>query len=479
MFSRNGWLRQGHTLALVRGVTTRTTTIFHKNDTTRRCLASFKLSHHHPLSPYRNVVAEPREQLQSRPMSRASSRPPKRASKDVFFDMFGSLGAKDREYDDVHDEDEAIEGYDPVAAAQRKKKFITGKGKKFVDLKRILVRGGRGGNGCVSWHQEPWIRTKKPDGADGGNGGGVVIVAHDRISSLEGVGLTVVGHHGKNGKGKSKVGANQKSRVVRVPPGCIIRKDGEIVADLAKDGEEYIAAFGGQGGRGNTGGAESTRVLDVEDERMQGLVGSEDRIEIELKTIADVGLVGLPNAGKSTFLSAVSRAHPKVAPYPFTTLNPHLGRVEFKDHFYFSVADIPGLAPGASENVGLGHAFLRHIERNHILVYLIDMSGENGSLPACDALRILQNELKIYNPTLATRTSIIAANKMDRGKVALDQLKLLKASTTLPVIPLSAKTGSGVTTMTGVLRKLVERLRTKQEKKTPEPSFQDQLFEKK
>eukprot|EP00041_Stephanoeca_diplocostata_P015165 m.287582 g.287582 ORF g.287582 m.287582 type:complete len:412 (+) comp19950_c0_seq1:294-1529(+) len=365
-------------------------------------------------------------------------------------------------------------------ASLRKKEYVNERGRTFVDLRRVLVRGGGGGRGCVSWFREPWVRFKRPDGSNGGNGGDVHFVASDRISTLDSVPITTVGVRGKHGRGKGRTGANLPPTEVLVPLGTIVYDvDGEELTDLILPGDRFVAAQGGIGGRGNgefENGDPKTRIDDVEDPRILGSPGTEARYTLELKTIADVGLVGLPNAGKSTFLGAVSRAHPKVADYPFTTLNPHLGVVEFADHFRFTMADIPGLAIGAAQNVGLGHSFLRHIERSGILLYIVDMSNTNGALQPCVALDALREELKQYNPALLRKPALIAANKMDCGENAVEMLQELKNHTDIPVIPLSSKYGKGVKNVTTLLRRIVMHRRDEEQKSVkPKQSFSDFL----
>eukprot|EP00053_Salpingoeca_punica_P017867 m.172933 g.172933 ORF g.172933 m.172933 type:complete len:493 (-) comp17308_c0_seq1:1436-2914(-) len=343
--------------------------------------------------------------------------------------------------------------------AGRKKEFINQKDRKFVDLRRVTVRGGRGGNGCVAMHHEPYARFPEPDGADGGAGGAVIFQADESLSSLDNVRQTLVGVGGQHARGKCRVGHKGDDVIVPVPLGTMIKDEesDKIVASLDEPGMQYVACTGGEGGRGNTGGLVATRVHDMNDPRVQGIMGQERRLLLELKTIADVGLVGLPNAGKSTFLTAVSRAHPKVAPYPFTTLNPHLGVVEFADFWRMTLADIPGLAPGAHMNVGLGHSFLRHIERSRVLLFLIDMSEEDGALPPLKALETLRHELRMYNRSLLQRPIVIAANKMDRPK-SLANFKLLEDASDCAVIPVCAMRGQGVATVTAELRRIVQKL---------------------
>lgn len=311
----------------------------------------------------------------------------------------------------------------------------------FVDRVKISVKGGRGGNGCVSFHREKFVPRGGPDGGNGGNGGSVVLKADANEQSL--IDLSYNRHYdapnGPNGKGKNMYGKNADNVVVKVPVGTVVfdEETGEFLGDLETAGMELVVAQGGRGGKGNaafaTSGNRAPRVCE------EGTEGEEKLLLLELKTIADVGLVGYPNAGKSTLLRALSAARPKVAPYPFTTLHPMVGVVEYEDFSRLTVADIPGLIDGAHRNVGLGHHFLRHIERTHLLVYVLDMAGVDGRTP-WDDFRHLQNELELYMKGLSKRPALIAANKMDLPESA-ENLALLKdelASEVIDIVPISA-----------------------------------------
>ena len=311
----------------------------------------------------------------------------------------------------------------------------------FVDRVKISVKGGRGGNGCVSFHREKFVPRGGPDGGNGGNGGSVVLKADANEQSL--IDLSYNRHYdapnGPNGKGKNMYGKNADNVVVKVPVGTVVfdEETGEFLGDLETAGMELVVAQGGKGGKGNaafaTSGNRAPRTCE------EGSDGEEKLLLLELKTIADVGLVGYPNAGKSTLLRALSAARPKVAPYPFTTLHPMVGVVEYEDFSRLTVADIPGLIDGAHRNVGLGHHFLRHIERTHLLVYVLDMAGIDGRTP-WDDFRHLQNELELYMKGLSKRPALIAANKMDLPESA-ENLALLKdelASEVIDIVPISA-----------------------------------------
>eukprot|EP00048_Salpingoeca_helianthica_P003527 m.68127 g.68127 ORF g.68127 m.68127 type:complete len:404 (+) comp12754_c0_seq1:27-1238(+) len=343
--------------------------------------------------------------------------------------------------------------------ANRKKSFINAKEKRFVDFKRVWLKGGDGGLGCVSWHQEPFERFATADGSHGGHGGAVIFRGDATISSLENILSSYSGHDGEHGRGKGRHGANAQDMYIQVPLGTLIMQNQEILRDMMHDGEEFIAATGGQGGRGNTHGKDFRR--EPNDERAKGKPGTSGRYELELKSLADIGLVGLPNAGKSSFLAAVSNAHPKIAPYPFTTLNPYLGVVDFPDFFRLTVADIPGIVPRAHLNVGLGLSFLRHIERSKILLFIVDMSGSDGSLRPDLALQVLRAELEAYQPGLTNRPAVVAANKMDK-EGAEANLAAIEHLVGLPVMPICARTGAGIRELTYRLRALVEQL-TKEE----------------
>jgi len=326
----------------------------------------------------------------------------------------------------------------------------------FVDQCKVKVRGGRGGNGCASFRREKYVPLGGPSGGDGGNGGDVIFRAVTGQQSL--VDLYYMPHFeggdGVHGKGKDQYGAHGKHRVVEVPLGTVIKdfETGEILADLCTVGQEFVAAKGGQGGRGNRHFASASnrapRICEL------GKAGDERVYQLVLKTVADVGLVGYPNAGKSTLIGALSNAHPKTAPYPFTTLHPVVGLVEFPDFFRFTMADIPGLIDGAHENIGLGHDFLRHIERCRILIYVVDTAGVDQRQPQ-DDLEALARELELYKPGLSARARLVVANKIDLPEADANLAKLKKA-TRLPVIPVSALEHEHLRKLLNTLRKLLE-----------------------
>ena len=283
----------------------------------------------------------------------------------------------------------------------------------FVDTARITVRSGDGGNGVVSFHREKYVAAGGPDGGDGGRGGNVVVEVNDHMSTLMDFRYKrkYVAGNGSDGAGKRCTGKDGEDLVLRVPRGTIIRdaETGEIIKDMS-DPEPFILCKGGRGGWGNKHFATPTR--QVPRFAKAGLPGQSRDVVLELKLLADVGLVGFPNVGKSTLLSVVSRAQPKIANYHFTTLFPNLGVVFVEEGVSFVMADIPGIIEGAAEGAGLGHDFLRHIDRCRLLIHVVDVSGSEGRDPVED-FEAINEELKQYSPELATRKMIVAANKVD------------------------------------------------------------------
>jgi GTP-binding protein len=309
---------------------------------------------------------------------------------------------------------------------------------KFVDEARIEVRAGDGGNGASAFHREPYKPKGGPDGGDGGNGGSVILRADGSVGTL----LDVRDHphikadRGGHGEGNRRQGARGRDRIVLVPPGTVVHGEaGTLFADLANPGDELVAARGGRGGRGNVHFATSTRRAPTFAEK--GETGEVHRLNLELRLLADVGLVGFPNAGKSTLISRISAAKPKIADYPFTTLVPNLGVVRHGDTS-FVVADIPGLVPGAHEGKGLGDRFLRHVRRAAVLLYVVDLAAQDRD-PAGDA-EALKTELEAFDPELAARPSLIAAAKVDVASEALDAVR----SAAGDVLPICAVTGEGI-----------------------------------
>ncbi|OPZ31238.1 MAG: GTPase ObgE [Lentisphaerae bacterium ADurb.BinA184] len=334
----------------------------------------------------------------------------------------------------------------------------------FIDRTTIKVKGGDGGKGCVSFRREKYVPRGGPNGGDGGDGGSVILRATVHEQSF--VELYYMPHHegrrGQHGLGKDCHGVRGADCVVRVPVGTVVRdaSSGEVLADLSADGQEFAAARGGRGGAGNT------RFRTPENRAPHiagpGEPGEERELLLELKTVADVGLVGYPNAGKSTLISAVSDAHPKTAPYPFTTRHPNVGVVTFPDFYRFTVADIPGLMDGAHRNVGLGHDFLRHIERCRILVYVLDTAGVDNRLP-WDDLDALRRELELYKEGLTAKPSVIVANKMDLPEAAENLKRLRKHVGRTKVLAISALEHHRTGGLMKTLRQMLEDLAPRQE----------------
>ena len=281
----------------------------------------------------------------------------------------------------------------------------------FIDFTQIDISAGNGGSGAVSFRREKFIPKGGPDGGDGGRGGHVIFKVDTNLHTLQDIRYRrrYKAENGHSGRGSNKTGKNGKDVVILVPAGSVIRKKGskDIIIDLTVNGQNHIICNGGQGGKGNARFKTSTK--QAPRKAQPGIEGESGIFEIELKVLADVGLVGLPNAGKSTLLSSISSARPKVADYPFTTLKPNLGIVKYGEYESFVMADIPGLIEGASLGKGLGHQFLRHIERNRIHIYLIDCMEENPY----DVYNTLKNELKNFNEDLIKKPSLICRTKSD------------------------------------------------------------------
>lgn len=327
----------------------------------------------------------------------------------------------------------------------------------FVDRAVVHARGGDGGNGCASIHREKFKPLGGPDGGNGGRGGDVVLVADTGVSSL-----LDLQHHphrqagsGSAGQGSHRNGARADDLVVPVPPGTVVQTlDGTVLADLVNPGEQYVLAAGGHGGLGNA--ALATRRRKAPGFALLGEPGEQVSAVLELKTVADVGLIGYPSAGKSSLVAALSAARPKVADYPFTTLTPHLGVVSVADTT-FTVADVPGLIPGASRGKGLGHEFLRHVQRCSALVHVIDCATfETDRDPLAD-LEVIENELVAFDPELARRPRLIALNKIDvpdgREMAGLVTAQLRERG--YEVHPISAVTHEGLRELTFAMLRLV------------------------
>ena len=330
----------------------------------------------------------------------------------------------------------------------------------FVDEVRIRIKAGDGGNGCVSFHREKYVARGGPDGGDGGRGGSIAFRASESMRTLLDFRYKrkYAAQSGENGAKKLMRGKDGETLVIDVPPGTLVKdvETGRIIADLFHPGEVKTVLAGGHGGRGNAQFATSTR--QTPRFAQMGQKRKEYEVILELKTIADVGLVGFPNVGKSTLLSVISRARPKVADYHFTTLSPNLGVVAVNDRS-FVVADIPGLIEGAHAGAGLGQEFLRHVERTRMLVHVVDASGIEGRDPIAD-FEMINDELFHYSEALAKRPQVVAANKTDLPQ-ADDNVKRLKAHASkkgLEVYAVSAATGAGVDALLRAVSRMLAQL---------------------
>ena len=317
---------------------------------------------------------------------------------------------------------------------------------KFVDEAEIEVRGGHGGAGCMSFLREKYRPKGGPDGGNGGAGGDVVLEVDPDLTTLLDFKYQprLVGERGVHGRGKEQHGHRGADAVARVPLGTIVRdaESGDVLADLNAPGARVVVARGGRGGRGNATYKSSTNQAPRHSQ--PGEDGEERRLRLELQLVADVGLLGFPNVGKSTFISRVSAARPKVADYPFTTLVPHLGVVRADEDTAFVVADIPGLIEGAHTGHGLGDRFLRHVSRTSLLLHLLDASGMSGRDPVAD-YDVINRELALFDPALAAKPQIVAANKSDAATPeSLDELRQQFAARGVELWVISAATGAGV-----------------------------------
>ena len=316
----------------------------------------------------------------------------------------------------------------------------------LVDEVRITVKAGDGGNGCLAFRREKYVPRGGPSGGDGGRGGDIIMVAtKDRNTLLHfRFNPEYTAQRGRHGEGSNRTGHDGENVTVQVPVGTVVfdEEAGEQLVDFVEDGQTWIAARGGRGGRGNARFATATHQAPTEHE--EGKPGEFKRLQLKLKLLADVGLVGYPNAGKSTLISRISAARPKIADYPFTTLEPNLGVVQLPDYRTFVVADIPGIIEGAHEGRGLGIQFLRHIERTKVLAHLVDMS-ETGRDPVHD-FETLMTELESFAESLARRPMFLVASKMDAAQdpAKVSQLRDLAAQRGLPFFEISSVTGQGI-----------------------------------
>jgi GTPase len=333
----------------------------------------------------------------------------------------------------------------------------------FIDFARIFVKAGNGGSGACSFRREKFVPYGGPDGGDGGNGGNVTFVASSRVSTL--LDFRYQRHYearsGQAGQGRNRHGSNGQDVLLPLPVGTIVKNEetGETLADLVTEGQTAIVARGGKGGRGNSHFATSTNRAPRKFE--EGTPGEARWLTLELKLLADVGLVGFPNAGKSTLISTISAAHPEIASYPFTTLRPHLGVVAWGEHDSFVVADIPGLIEGAHDGKGLGIQFLRHIQRTAFLLYMIDVSEWAQEDPLA-TFQTLRKELEAFDPLLLERSFAIAGTKIDAQGAgqAREALETFCLAESYPFFPISSATRQGITELVRFLGQTVTAART-------------------
>lgn len=329
---------------------------------------------------------------------------------------------------------------------------------QFIDYTKIFVKSGNGGKGCVSFRREKYVPRGGPDGGDGGKGGDIIIKASTQINTLLDFKYKREYHakDGQNGMGNKMHGKDSDDLIIPVPAGTVIRDadSNEVIADLVRDGDYFIPAKGGRGGLGNAHFATSTK--QVPRYAQPGEKGEENWLILELKLIADVGLIGFPNAGKSTLISVISSAKPKIADYPFTTLVPNLGVVKLKDHRSCVVADIPGLIEGAHTGAGLGARFLRHIERTSIFLHLIDVSDMADGDPVARYLKI-RRELGMYSPDLLLKAEAVVATKLDSvaDRTKVDALEKYCKTRGIDFIKISSVTGKGIKALLNYLSRVL------------------------
>lgn len=330
----------------------------------------------------------------------------------------------------------------------------------FVDeVKKVHLKAGDGGDGCASFRREKFEPMGGPNGGDGGDGGDIILVCDENMSDL--TAYRFVPHakaeNGEMGKGRDKHGASGSDKVVKLPPGTSVYdiETGNLVTELLEHEQRIVLLQGGKGGMGNT--TFKSSVNQAPRKTTPGKPGEEGTYRLVLKTIADAGMVGFPNAGKSSLINIITKAHPKTADYPFTTLHPSVGVVEYPELYdRLNLADIPGLIEGASENKGLGHRFLRHIERCTVLLFILDMAGTDGRDPLKD-LEQLRTELRLYDETLLSKPQMIIANKMDE-EAAVENLKRLQAETrhSAEILPISCLSDEGIPELKEALYKIVK-----------------------
>lgn len=349
----------------------------------------------------------------------------------------------------------------------------------FVDRARIFVRSGKGGDGHVSFRREKYVAAGGPDGGDGGRGGDVIFEVDEGLNTL--IDFRNVRKYkaqdGENGGKRNCRGKDGQDIIIKVPEGTVIKDfaSGKVITDMSGDNRRVVLLTGGKGGNGNQHYATST--MQVPKYAQPGQPAMELELSLELKVIADVGLVGFPNVGKSTFLSRVTNARPKIANYHFTTLNPNLGVVDLEGTKGFVIADIPGLIEGASEGVGLGHEFLRHIERTKVIIHIVDAAGTEGRDPIADIYAI-NKELEAYNPEIAKRPQVIAANKIDaiysEDESPVEAIRREFESKGIKVFPISAVSGQGLKELLYYVNEMLEAVGD--EVKVFEPEFFPELL---
>jgi len=343
----------------------------------------------------------------------------------------------------------------------------------FVDEVEIKVIAGKGGDGCTAFRREKYVAMGGPYGGNGGHGGDIVFKVDEGLHTLLDLRYqkTLKAPKGENGKGKNQHGKNAEDLIVKVPLGTVITDTdtGLIIGDLKRKNDSVIVAKGGRGGRGNT--AFKTQTNTAPDFSENGEEGEEKILKVEVKMLADVGLVGLPSVGKSTIISCVSRSKPKIAAYHFTTLTPNLGVSKSSDGRSFVIADLPGLIEGASQGEGLGDKFLRHIERTKVIAHVVDMSAVEGRNPYEDYV-LINKELEEFNPKLLKKPQIIIANKMDleNSKENLDEFKKKLNNNDIKIFEVSAATNTGLTEVLDFLADLLDKI-------PDQPLFEDEAFE--
>ncbi len=343
----------------------------------------------------------------------------------------------------------------------------------FVDKAKINIKAGNGGDGCVAFHREKYISKGGPDGGDGGKGGDIIFEVDEGLRTLVDFKYKskYIAKNGKDGQGCNKSGKASDDLIIKVPPGTLVKEyeTGMLLADLKTQGQRAIIVKGGKGGAGNQHFATSKRQLPSF--AKLGEKGEEKTISLQLKMLADVGLVGFPNAGKSTLLSVVSAATPKIADYPFTTLEPNLGVVKVDEGASFVMADIPGLIEGAHEGVGLGHDFLKHIERTRLLLHVVDLASTDGREPVDDFYAI-NKELKEYSSKLSEKTQVVVGNKIDIcDKEVLEAFRNLMEKEGLKFFEISAATKMGVKELVGYLENTLRDLPFEQIEEVDVESF--------